>query len=851
MKKYILYFLPLFLFSNQVLSQQVSFERLFPDSFKSEFYATFQTQYTKGDLDNDGDIDLIIMGYVGGYPRTTIYLNDGSGNYTVEGTLPPVSNGSIELGDIDGDGDLDCVLSGYFNWFTKWTRIMINDGNANFSYSQNAVPNVDRSATILGDVDGDNDLDLFITGKGENGNIHSELYLNDGTGIFVLDTSNLFEKLTISDAIFIDVDNDSDLDIINTGQNISLEIKTNMYINDGRGVFTLDTLNTILGSSYGKFVKADLDNDGDMDFVLSRVKGGGFNFRTFLYRNNGTGRFSIDTTSLLPSVSNGNITVADLNNDNKLDLMFTGSVANAPKTQVYYNLGNSSFIKDSLNSFENIDFGCVIPVDINVDSFEDLLVIGRDKSKLSVSDLYVNDNFGNFNKLEVNNFEPLRNGVLINADIDGDQDEDLFMTGKDRNGIPRSLLYKNDGSGNFQLSLDSIIGVYDGESVFADIDLDLDYDLIVTGFDAKKDAQSIIYLNDGQGVFNRDTTNVLEGVCFSSIAVADLNNDGEQDIIIAGSGSTRFSTRIYFGNNGVFEVDSNNTIKDLNNGSVSVGDIDNDNDQDIFISGEGVDSSQAWNTGHFSFIYFNNGVGHFSKANNSHWLGDVSGGDSEFADLDNDGDLDIVYSGSAPTVVNSIVVSLNDGTGFFTRPRTYAYNSNLNKYQQFLTDLDNDNNLDLILNVDYISTVNLNDSLGSFSLHQTRILHSTLHGSSVYFDIDGDNDNDLLFTGASLFGSHSAFVYRNDFISKVGLEELKETKEYKLVPNPTNGIVTISDDSQEIKRVEVYSINGQLIFSNELAQSLSHQINLPDQNGIYILLIHAKDGQSAQRVVKY
>ncbi|MBR9831690.1 T9SS type A sorting domain-containing protein [bacterium] len=804
----------------------------------------------KGDLDGDGDIDLILNGTGG----SQTYFNDGLGNYSNSNNgLVSGWYHSIELGDVDGDGDLDCLLSGEVSNSQNKTALMLNDGNGNFTLSQAIFPSVYFSDAIFGDVDGDSDLDIFLTGKGVNGGIHSELYLNDGSGNFSIDINNTFVLLQSSDAVFFDIDNDSDLDIVYSGENVSNQKHTLIYLNNGFGGFKMDSLNVLLGASSAKLEATDVDNDGDIDlFVLdSKFQNGS---SVVLYLNNGNGYMVLDSINNFPNLSFGNISLVDLNMDNQMDVILTGREGNLSTTQVFKNMGNGQFLKDTLVALVDVHLGSVVPINLNTDSFVDLLIMGdQSGSGGRITSTYLNDQNGNFYKKSASFNVGLVWGVAIHSDIDGDLDEDLFMTGRDENNIPQSFLYKNDGNGNFQLTNSSIIGVMQGESIFTDIDQDSDVDLVISGKDVNDVLKTKIYLNDGLGNFQEDTINSLKGVFHSSIAVADFNNDGQQDILISGSIRHDSSiTRLYFGsNNGIYSLDTTFKMKDLGYGSVSVADIDGDSDIDVFISGEGVDSNSVWNWGRFSILYINDGLGNFSKATNNQYLKQVSGGVSEFADLDNDGDYDLVYTGTDNSICRGVFVHFNDGLGGFSSP--VVYNGNVYRYQQVLSDFDNDNDLDLILNThnDITLFVYQNDSLGSFSKNPNQDIQFSVFGGSAYFDMDGDNDIDLLFTGTSIFSAHGTFVYRNNLISKVGLEELKETKEYKLVPNPTNGAIAITDDYQEIKSVEVYSINGQLIFSNELTQSLSHQINLPDQNGIYILLIHAKDGQSAQRVVKY
>ncbi|RMD78987.1 MAG: hypothetical protein D6809_04675, partial [Gammaproteobacteria bacterium] len=65
-----------------------------------------------GDLDGDGDLDLLLPDYSG---DSRVYLNDGSGQLTDSGQrLAGTYENDALLGDLDGDGDLDGILVGYY-----------------------------------------------------------------------------------------------------------------------------------------------------------------------------------------------------------------------------------------------------------------------------------------------------------------------------------------------------------------------------------------------------------------------------------------------------------------------------------------------------------------------------------------------------------------------------------------------------------------------------------------------------------------------------------------------------------------------------------------------------------------
>jgi len=66
-----------------------------------------------GDIDNDGDLDLIVTGYDGSGRRLDKYINNGAGSFSGSSFGTGVYQSSIALGDIDNDGDLDLIVTGY------------------------------------------------------------------------------------------------------------------------------------------------------------------------------------------------------------------------------------------------------------------------------------------------------------------------------------------------------------------------------------------------------------------------------------------------------------------------------------------------------------------------------------------------------------------------------------------------------------------------------------------------------------------------------------------------------------------------------------------------------------------
>ena len=127
-----------------------------------EIGRAISTTAVSGDVDNDGDIDVIVGNIFDN--NNYLWLNDSLGQFTYGQTLD-INGGGVDLKDIDGDGDLDAFIARY----SGDNHIWLNDGNGNFTKEPTAIGNITESWGIaLGDLDGDGDIDAFIANNGPN-----------------------------------------------------------------------------------------------------------------------------------------------------------------------------------------------------------------------------------------------------------------------------------------------------------------------------------------------------------------------------------------------------------------------------------------------------------------------------------------------------------------------------------------------------------------------------------------------------------------------------------------------------------------------------------------------------------
>jgi len=252
-----------------------------------------------GDLDGDGYSDIIISGAMrtSPYHTTTILINQGVtgsswNGFSVSGhstELPQLKDGSLALGDVEGDGDLDLLITGVY-LYTKETALFINNGDPGsdgwdgFSDSGESFTDVDSSDTAFADIDADSDLDIIIAGSSIDFPYRTaEIWLNNGSGSYTQADNPGLKPVSIANLVTGDPDNDGDVDLVISGYESDAKYYTRFYRNDGLGNFSEEDMGfTNIGDGEGRFF--DADGDGDLDFINTGEDDAGIGY-TELYLN--------------------------------------------------------------------------------------------------------------------------------------------------------------------------------------------------------------------------------------------------------------------------------------------------------------------------------------------------------------------------------------------------------------------------------------------------------------------------------------------------------------------------------------------------------------------------------------
>ena len=307
---------------------------------------------TMADIDNDGDLDLMLTGKnVPGPTLSTLYTNDGNGNFTeVSGTpFINVHGGAVGFEDVDGDGFLDLLITGRTHGGALSTNLYINDTAGNFTLMAGTpFEDSDSGDLAFGDVDNDGDQDVLITGLTNVNSLtgHSTLYENDGTGVFSEVTGTPFVDLHLSSVEFIDIENDNDIDVILAGFDDNDVASTTLYVNDGAGNYSLVPNTPFSNFGKGDITIADSDNDGDEDILISGTDD--TEYIAKLYENDGAGSFSVVSGTPFPGTANGETDFGDFDNDGDVDVLMTGVGNGGIISNIYINEGSNNFALEDI-----------------------------------------------------------------------------------------------------------------------------------------------------------------------------------------------------------------------------------------------------------------------------------------------------------------------------------------------------------------------------------------------------------------------------------------------------------------------------------------------------------------------
>ncbi len=668
-----------------------------------------------GDLDGDGAVDLVT-------PNGIVLRNHG-GFFEPDDPAATALPAGVVVFDADGDGDLDVAscfvpLAGA----TTALHLFLNDGTGRLTdMGPPNVPSYVPMRTDLHAVDIDGDGDLDVVGAHLFG---MTILQNVGGARFVDVTSQSLPTLGLVSAVAtIDVDGDGDVDLVTrTGD---------LLANNGSGVFSLVANAGLTGEPVyapARVLAGDIDGDGDPDVVMGSD--------VWL---NGGGTFTHGAALPGPAAGMSACALADFDADGDLDLVmggYPGSIPGSPSTALLLrndglgNFGNATTLP-LLADHANTSAGVVLDTDGDRDL--DLVLLGRS----ATAQLLRNDGSGTFalaNRARIPSLDFVY--AATPGDFDGDGDTD-FITALE--------FVRNDGDGEFAVDtagrfppgLSSIAEfIFSRWQAVGDVDGDGDLDLVLSNYDPLNGNSERLLLNRGNGTFVDATAGRLADSSSSQPELADLDGDGDLDLVIAGA-----PDRILLNDGTGRFVPLAGAVPTLSGTPVAVrllmvlADVDGDGDPDLIRFGSP------------SHVLANDGTGRFTVLATAPaaepWT-------AEAGDVDGDGSRDLMLDHA---------LWINSGTGTFTdqtASRMPALGIPSATEGAHLADLDDDGDLDVIHGSDNSDPMILvNDGTGHFvdatasrTFPESSVVRSTRFGvsrSSVVTDIDDDGDPDVVW----------------------------------------------------------------------------------------------------------
>jgi hypothetical protein len=617
------------------------------------------------DLDDDGDQDFL----TGGISNLQWQENNGSGVFTSHTITQDFDEThAFKVVDLDGDGDKDIVASSFTTNQIIWLE---NDGNEIFAMTTLTAAAGSCAGLDVIDFDNDGDQDVVATGY----NSDEVFWLqNNGSQVFTKNVIRVNFNGAASIRVF-DVDADGDKDIVTSGILCDSII---LLRNNGSQTFVQQFLHPLDGPRSLRLV--DFDNDGDIDVTFAGDGGLGWilNAAGVLTPNQYSPTYTRD------------FLVADLNNDNFKDLIFTNYADDYITWQK--NNGNSTYTgMGYIDNFINSPIA-IGAADFTGDGFKEVIGVSNQEVKFCTNNAGLTftkkalnyymytaksachgdfDNDGDVDLMAVGYFNVYfyRNDgndqyatikvfstnnsfggeEMRAADMDGDGDVDVLYT----EGVGNKIVWlENQGSGNFVYRI--VFSIVDPKGVFA-VDYDFDGDMDVVSVTVETYSLSAVYWyeNNGSEVFTEHLVN--GNYAFpNGIFAMDYNQDNFMDVVAAYSGTGGSQKVILHDVHNGYNIQVNSNSQ----GASSVYSIDIDNDGDLDILSSGFND--------YDIIWYEN------PSFAPHTIdGNAQGATHVFAgDMDGDGDIDVASTSATDDKVSWYE---NNGNQSFTK-KTLATN---------------------------------------------------------------------------------------------------------------------------------------------------------------------------------
>jgi hypothetical protein len=705
----------------------------------------------------DGELQMVANGgktssgnYIGAYftfrnsnamtvtnlkPDFSSYVNTSLTAYNINGILSA---------DFNGDGYLDfAVLDTATDSYpsTPQNSIFIANGDGTFKAPLQLPADTAAFGVVAGDFNGDGKIDLLATAQKSNNDYELLFYAGNGNGTFKTATSvdtGATERLV---ALPVDINKDGKLDVIAwdlTGGEFESGTLDSL-INNGSAVFTPTP--SLTASGFSPVAVGDLNNDGKLDLIYSSF----LNNNIVVCEGNGSGSFTqkyVYPTYNAP----GDVYITDFDGDGNADFLigFVGQGFFGPGNNGSGELllGNGDFTFSTPAQLPPLTTGvsfssgprAIAVADLNGDSKQDLAVLGSVTSNdisTVTATTYLN-----------NGTTTLGSGTTVNFSV---------------------LALSSDAAGNM---------------LAVPLNGTTPTDLVVTGLDpgnSKPAMQTAI--NNGSGTFTVNPTLLDLPAPVGSFVAADFNGDGKNDLALVLYGTNSDPANgVYLahGNgDGTFQTPALLTGEVNLGGYVFTADVNADGMPDLIVLPEGPYDVVS------ALIYINKGGGSFDAPITIAAPTNDSFSWAIPADVNADGKIDLTFIGGQNGYEPAAFVYTGNNTGNFTYSNSYDLGPNAAS-TGILADVNQDGIPDLIVDGccgAASPSLLLGKGAGAFYAPQVFITPQSVYGI-LPINLTSSKYPDLLFSisnGGGFYGSNAVVPVVNNYANAPAVSKAATT----------------------------------------------------------------------------
>ena len=618
------------------------------------------------------------------------------------------------------------------------------DGGAVFSnYSPIPV-----QAIAAGDFNNDGVPDLITLDSNANANGWG-IMLGRGDGSFQpvasIGTSGVYGE--VGSVVVGDFNNDGDLDFAVTYSTAGPDGALSIYLGNGAGGFTLKATYSLLGvvayrDNSNGLATADLRSNGHLDLLAIDTSNG-----VDVFLGNGDGTFQPPAAVAIPSPGNsGAEAVGDINHDGKPDLVVA---SNNSSDGIYVLIGNGDgtfqspvfYVQGSNSGAMAVAIGQLKKSD------DGDVVMGTGNGAY----VYMNNGNGTFKTPPVLYGPSWINSVVI-TDINGDGKNDLVVSSLSSSAVWTML---GNGKGGFTTAGSFATDGYPNNVVVADFNGDKKLDFATSNNTGQ---WVTVGLGNGDGTFRSSQSyGYTWSGLVSGIATADMNNDGNLDIIEAGGGTGVGITVLLGSSHGVFGSPISTAVGcgQANRGGVNaiaLGDVTGDGKVDVVATvanaGGGCPNNEV-------AVLPGSGKGKFKKpvyystgTTQQSYVGGL-------ADFTGDGKLDIVLSNGD----GSLSILLNKGKGVYGAANVIVGASGTESGNVIIGDFNHDGKLDIAVTNYSGTAINVLLGNGDGTFQAPIVTPSPINPVGLAAgDFNGDGKLDLALTSWDTGGAFTIFT---------------------------------------------------------------------------------------------